>query len=73
MKRLAKLTAVVLALTVLAPATLPRSPDAEVLVTVIHNGRPIAVSVLAVPRHLLHEDTLAECRTERSRRATAKS
>ena len=58
MKRLAKLTAVVLALTVMAPA-LPRAAEAEGLtVNVIHKGLTLTISLLALPWHLLHGDTL---------------
>ena len=59
MKRLARLTFVVLALTLLAPA-LPPTAEAQgpPKVTIIHKGRPITVSVLALPWHLLHGDTL---------------
>ena len=57
--RLAMLTVVVLALTVLAPIR-PGAAEAQAtLVEIIHNGLIILVDEAAVPAHLAHGDTLA--------------
>ena len=60
MKRLARLTVVVLALAVLAPV-LPRAAEAQGFpeVTIIHKGQTITVALASLPWHLLHGDTLA--------------
>ena len=62
MKRLAKLSALVLSLTVLPPVALPwmASAQADILVSIIHNGQVIRVGPMAAAKHiLLHGDTLA--------------
>ena len=61
MKRLAGLIFVVLALSVLAPVL---AAEAQGLPTVFinHKGRVITIPLLAVPRHLLHGDSLDVCR-----------
>ena len=58
MKRLVRLTVIVLGLTALAPVP-PRAPEAQG-VTVFHKGRPITVALAAVPWHLLHGDGLCD-------------
>ena len=60
MKRLARLTLIVLALSVLAPVV-PRAVETQDLVTIIHKGRTIKVAASAVPWHLLHGDTREIC------------
>ena len=61
MKRPAKMTAVVLALTVLAPVLPQASAEAAgppTTVNVIHKGRTLTIPLVALPWHLLHGDTL---------------
>ena len=58
MSRLALLSIVVLALTVVGPALPWATAEADMpQVTIIHNGHLITVSVAALAVHLLHGDT----------------
>ena len=58
MKRLAKLTAVVLALTVLAPVLAPAETEGLPTILIIHKSRTLAIPLVALPGHLWHGDKL---------------
>ena len=58
MKRLARLTVVVLGLTFLAPVLTQGMAKAEATVEVLHMGRVLTIPEMALPGHLMHGDTL---------------
>jgi len=57
MKRITILTIVIFGLAVLSPVQPPAEAEG-LTVNIIHNGMTITVSILALPAHLAHGDTL---------------